>query len=98
MTREDALRKLGAEEQALRALGVTGLHLFGSVANGTAAAESDLDIFIDHRPGFTFSLFDLVGVKQLVESRLAISADVATRAGLHPMLRAEIERSAIRVF
>lgn len=98
MTTEDALAKLAACADTLRAAGVTALHLFGSVARGEAGPRSDLDIFIDHDPSRKFSLFDLVGIKLLVQDRLQVEADVTTRDGLHPMLRSEIERSAIRVF
>jgi hypothetical protein len=40
----------------------------------------------------------LVGIKQYLEEELGVPVDVATRDGLHPMLRSEIERSAIRIF
>jgi predicted nucleotidyltransferase len=41
---------------------------------------------------------DLVGIKQFLEDQLQMSVDLTTRDGLHPMLRNEIEKSALRVF
>jgi predicted nucleotidyltransferase len=57
-----------------------------------------VDVFIDYDPDGRFSLLDLVGIKQLLEEELAMEVDITTRSSLHPMLRADIEQSAIRVF
>ena len=42
--------------------------------------------------------FDLVGIKHFLEDELGIEVDVMTRDSLHPMLRDDIEKSAVRVF
>ena len=97
MLRFEAITHLAEREDALRRLGVAELRLFGSVAADEARPDSDLDILIDHGPG-KFSLFALVGIKLFIESELAVETDVVTRAGLHPMLRDTIERSAVKVF
>jgi len=55
-------------------------------------------LFIDYDRDGRFNAFDLVGIKQFLEQELGLHVDVTTRDGLHPMLRAEIERSAVRVF
>ena len=98
MRRSEALSRLAGETDAIRAFGVTALHLFGSTATDDASPSSDIDLFVDHDSSGKFSLFDLVGVKLLVEERLGVRADVATRDGLHPILCDRIEVSAIRVF
>ncbi len=79
-------------------MGATALYLYGSTARDEAQAASDLDLFIDYDPGARFSLLDLVGIKQFLEEELAMDVDITTRNSLHPMLRADIEQSAIRVF
>jgi uncharacterized protein len=33
-----------------------------------------------------------------LENELSVDIDVTTRDGLHPMLRSDIEKSAVRVF
>lgn len=79
-------------------MGATSLYLFGSAAEDTAGASSDLDLFIDYDVTGRFNAFDLVGIKQFLENALGIDVDLTTRDGLHPMLRRDIERSSIRVF
>jgi predicted nucleotidyltransferase len=98
MNRLEAIDKLKRQAQAIRAMGATSLYLFGSVVQGEAGRDSDLDLFIDYDPNGRFNAFDLVGIKQLLESELGIDVDITTRDGLHPMLRTDIEQSAIRVF
>ena len=46
----------------------------------------------------SFSLLDLAGIKLILEDRLGIEVHITTRNSLHPMLRADIEKEAIRVF
>ncbi|MGN6469296.1 MAG: nucleotidyltransferase family protein [Rhizobiaceae bacterium] len=98
MNRNDAIARLRQTADAVRGMGATALYLFGSTARNEAEAASDLDIFIDYDAGGRFSLLDLVGIKQHLEEELAMEVDVTTRSSLHPMLRADIERSAIRIF
>ena len=74
------------------------LYVFGSTVREDARPESDLDLFIDYDDTRKFSLFDLVGIKLFLEEALKTKVDVTTRDSLHPMLRADIERSAVRVF
>ncbi|RWO14865.1 MAG: DNA polymerase III subunit beta, partial [Mesorhizobium sp.] len=73
-------------------------YLFGSAARDDAQPDSDLDLFIDYDPARRFSLIDLVGIKQFLEEKMSTEIDITTRDSLHPMLKAEIERSAVRVF
>jgi predicted nucleotidyltransferase len=98
MNRIDAILKLRQTEDAVRGMGATALYLFGSTVRDEAQPASDLDLFIDHDANRRFSLLDLVGIKQHLEEELAMAVDITTRNSLHPMLRADIEQSAIRVF
>lgn len=79
-------------------MGATALFVFGSTARDEAKPTSDLDLFIDHDPDQKFSLIELIGIQQFLEQELSIAVDLTTRNSLHPMLRADIERSALRVF
>ena len=98
MKKAEAIRKLKANAGAIKALGATSLYLFGSTARNEAKTKSDLDLFVDYDPNGKFNAFDLVDIKLLLESELGMEVDVTTRDSLHPMLRADIERSAVRVF
>nr|WP_298096924.1 nucleotidyltransferase domain-containing protein [uncultured Shinella sp.] len=98
MNRIDAVRKLQQHADAVKGMGAIALYLFGSTARDEAGASSDLDLFIDYDPSKRFSLIDLVGIKQFLEENLSVAVDVTTRNSLHPLLRHDIEQSAVRVF
>ena len=98
MGRIEAIAKLQQHASAIKAMGATALYLFGSTARDEARPISDLDLFIDYDPNSKFNAFDLVGIKQYLEDELRLPVDVTTRDGLHPMLRTEIEQTAMRVF
>jgi uncharacterized protein len=98
MNKIEAVHKLNAYADAIKARGATGLYLFGSTVRDEAGSDSDLDLFIDYDHDSKFNLLDLVDIKLLLEDELGMRIDVTTRDGLHPMLRQEIEQSAVRVF
>jgi predicted nucleotidyltransferase len=98
MNRNEAVAKLKDYADAIKARGATSLYLFGSAVRDEAKADSDLDLFIDYDPQKKFSLVDLVGIKLYLEDSLGVPVDLATRDSLHPMLRENIEKSAVRVF
>ena len=98
MNRADAINKLRERADAIRAMGATSLYMFGSTARDSAKVASDLDLFVDYDQHGRFNAFDLVGIKLFLEKELDLPVDLTTRDGLHPMLKAEIERAAVRVF
>jgi len=97
MTRQAAITALREQAGAVKALGATGLYLFGSTARDEATAPRDLDLFIDCDRGSRFSLVELIGIKQLLERRLGVPVDLTTRDSLDPLLKDRIESSAERV-
>jgi len=98
MRRQDAMSVLAAYADSLRERGAVAAFLFGSTARDEANAHSDIDIFIDIEPGRKFSLLDLAGIERLLSEHLGAEIDVTTRASLHPKLRREIEREALRIY
>ncbi len=94
----EAYSKLIAFAPAIRGMGATSLYLFGSTARDESRSGSDLDLFIDYDPSGRFNAFDLIGIKQFLEDELHAEVDITTRDGLHPMLREDIEKTALRVF
>ena len=98
MDRAEAIRRLQDHATDIRSRGVTALYLFGSTAQNEARSGSDVDIFLDYHPARRFSLVDLVDIKNRLEDELGVSVDVTTRDSLRPALRADIERTALRVF
>lgn len=98
MTRLEIVNRIAASADAVRAEGATALYLYGSRARGTASPESDVDLFVDYPPGSGFSLMHLAGIKLALEDSLGLPVSITTRRSLHPMIKDDIEREAIRVF
>lgn len=98
MNKQDVIGRLKQNAEELKARGVVALYLFGSLSRDEAVETSDIDLFIDSEPTERFSLLDLVNLHQHLETALGARVDLTTRDSLHPMLRREIEQSAIQVF
>ena len=96
--RDEVVAKLEALESPLRERGIRSLAVFGSVARGTARPDSDVDVLIDVEPGMSFSLIDLVRLKDFLEDRLGYKVDVVTRAGLDTEIRDRVQSEALVVF
>ncbi len=97
MQRDQAIATLKAHEAEFRQLGVQHLFLFGSTARGEAREDSDVDLFFDHERG-KLGLFQLMDVKERAAEILGRKTDIMTRGSLHPILREQIEASALQVF
>jgi len=61
--------------------GALNVRVFGSVANGTANQESDIDFLVDLEQDR--SLFDLGGLLMDLQQLLNRNVDVVTENGLH---------------
>lgn len=72
--------------------GALNVRLFGSMAKGTAAPSSDLDLLVDLAPGR--DLFDLIGMKQEIEALTGLRVDIVTERSLSKHLREKILREA----
>lgn len=99
MRRNDVIAALKQAEPALRARGVAALYIFGSHARDEARPDSDVDVFIDKDASRKFGFDEFMDVYFLLQEQLGgTGVDYGTRDGLHPVLRPEIERKAVRVF
>lgn len=85
-------------EAELRALGVSRLWLFGSLARAEAGAESDVDIMFAIPPGRKFSLFDLGEVRIELCELLEREVDVVIEEDLEPEFRRDISPELVQVF
>jgi putative addiction module CopG family antidote len=96
--RDEVLAKLGALEKPLRARGLKSLAVFGSVVRGVARPDSDVDVLIDIEAEVSFSLIDLVRLKDFLEDCLGHKVDVVTRAGLDANVLDRVQSEAQIVF
>ena len=87
-----------AHEAEIRALFVTALYLYGSAARDQLSTGSDIDVFVDYDLNGSFSFVELIRVGDLLETLLGRKVDFATRDGLHPRLRTQIEAKSQRIF
>ena len=93
MTRNQAIAIIGEHIEALRDLGVASLALFGSVARGEAAEDSDIDLLVEFSK--PVGLFEFLEVKEYLESILGREVDLVPRDSLKPRIRDEVLAEAV---
>lgn len=98
MQHEPAVTKLKQLEPALRAQGISGLHVFGSLARGEATSKSDVDLMFDIAPDARLSLFDQARLARELGEVLQAKVDLVPRRALHPIVKARAEAERIQVF
>jgi predicted nucleotidyltransferase len=98
MNRATLFDVLKTYDAALRENGATGLYIFGSRAHGTERPDSDLDLFIDYNPAARVpNMFRLMQIENATSEALGIPVTITTRNALHPLMKSNIDRDAIRV-
>ncbi|MDI1262413.1 MAG: nucleotidyltransferase domain-containing protein [bacterium] len=77
-----------------------GALLFGSHARDEAAANSDIDVFVDVAPDASFGLQPYMGTFRVLEDAFDRKLEIgySTRGALSPYIRTNIKRDALRVF
>ena len=92
----DVKKVISENEAEIRKFGVKEIYLFGSVVRGEAKETSDVDFFVEFGPDGT-DYFILHDLEQFLELKLKIKVDLGTKRSLHPALRDQILREALRV-
>jgi uncharacterized protein len=98
MERDQALRKLKQSQPALKAKGVTALHLFGSTCRNEANENSDIDVFIEFDAGSKFSLVNLSAIHRILSEKINRPVHVISKDALNPLIKDSIQSEAIKVF
>jgi uncharacterized protein len=93
MDRENILTTLRQHQVELANLGVKSLAIFGSVAQGTATPESDIDILIEFSK--SVGLFEFVGIQMHLEKILGQKVDLVTLDAIRESMRDRILADAI---
>jgi len=98
MRRDEVIARLKEAEPALRARGIRRAAVFGSVARGEERPDSDIDIMIEIDPEAHITIYDYVGLKELVATFFDQTVDVVDREGLKPFVKPAAIRDAIYAF
>jgi predicted nucleotidyltransferase len=89
-TLTQVLNELRRLEPELARRNVARIGVFGSVARGDSTPDSDIDVLVQMTD--EGDLFDLVGVKNLLEQNLGRSVDVVPIGGLKQDVRDAVLR------
>ena len=89
--REDILRILQANREAIRGYGVRRLGLFGSYASGEAVEASDIDLVVELEKKTFDAYMDL---KAFLEGLFQCRVDLVLADAVKPRLRAAIVDAA----
>ena len=86
---------LRAGEAQWRAVGVSRVRVFGSVARGEADVSADIDLLVDFAG--EAGLLDLMAARAVFEALLGRRVDVVTGGGLKAPLRGDVLADAVDV-
>ena len=73
------------------------LGLFGSAARGDDTLLSDIDVLFNVEENKSFSLFDMVDLKDYLEKKLGKTVDIVDKKMLKPALRARILQEVVMI-
>ena len=90
--RDEVLRMLAANRDAIRSYGVRRIGLFGSGARGETTATSDLDFVVELEKNSFDAYMDL---KEFLESLFGCRVDLVLAEAIKPRLRAAILNEAV---
>jgi predicted nucleotidyltransferase len=93
MTLQEIAERRKEIEQIGEKYGIRSIHLFGSVARGSADENSDVDFLVSTDQGV--SLLGLGGFQVEVEQLLGIKVDVVTAEALRPRIRQRAIQEAV---
>jgi predicted nucleotidyltransferase len=80
-----------------RNFGIRSVEIFGSFVRGEQKNTSDLDLLVEFDPSRSLSLFDLIGIEQMLSDILGVNVDLVEKIALKPALRQRILDEAVRV-
>jgi hypothetical protein len=95
---EQVIATLRAHEAELRRAGIRHLSLFGSVARGDAAVDSDVDLVVELDPEAHIGLFGLAALERRLAELVGRPVDLLPEPIEKPRLRANIDQDRRRAF
>jgi len=98
MDRNAAISQLKAHEAELRAMGVSALSLFGSVARGEAGQNSDVDLAAQFDPAAEVGMIKYGAIVERLRTLLRAPVDLVGEPARTPRMQAQIDRDRAPVF
>lgn len=98
MDRATAIARLKAHEAELRAMGVSGLSLFGSVARGDARPGSDVDLAARFDPDAEVGMFKYGAILERLRTLLRAPVDLVGEPARTARMQAQIDRDRTLVY
>lgn len=98
IAREELITELLRLRPEFEKEGVTHMALFGSRARRDNRPDSDIDLVIEIDETRKFSLLDLAGIYNLIESRLGLESSLLMRRSLSDSFRRTVARDQVVVF
>lgn len=98
MDRNAAIARLKAHETELRAMGVSALSLFGSVARGEARTNSDIDLAARFDPAAKVGMVKYGTILERLRTVLHAPVDLVGEPARTARMQAEIDRDRATVF
>lgn len=95
---ERVIATLRAHEAELHRAGIRHLSLFGSVARGDAAEDSDIDLAAEFDPAAEMDLIRLVALERRISEALGRPVEILPEPVENPRLRANVERDRRSAF
>jgi hypothetical protein len=96
VNRSEALQKLALFQDELKKFSVKDIYLFGSFAREEAGDESDLDILVEFEPEAQIGLFAFARLRRQLCELFGREVDLVTPDAIHPDMRDDIFREAVR--
>src|ERR1700676_1831867 len=98
MNKDQVIVKLREHEPELKAAGIIGLAVFGSIARGDNSAGSDVDLLADFDKTKHYTLLTVGRLESRLADLLGIRVDLSSPEWLKESIKTQVLREAVRAF
>lgn len=95
---QTVIGRLNGSKDALQALGLQHVSLFGSTARGEASPESDVDLAVTLDEDAKIDLFRFAAISEQVSRLIGTRVDMIVEPSRSRRMQAQIDRDRLRVF
>lgn len=98
MDRQQAIDRIKAQEQELRAAGLAALALFGSTARDQQDEGSDVDLMCDLDKRRKLGLLEFIEIQMRLEDIVGRKVDLVERAFMRPRIAHSAAQDMVPIF